>query len=166
MGDFAYLFDMGDDNDRERFTNQKKGQTEQAQFRVASMNVRRIEEICASKIDPRIKTKSDAYQDAVALWLEDFYNNHADGVTGRILSEWKMEQAELKNNERLRFLDRIDTSIETSLKMHDVEELNQILGYVKMEFNWSQKGAPPVYKRELIERINKLEELVKREYLQ
>jgi hypothetical protein len=147
---------------RERFTTAPRGQTEMFSCRLYANNLRMLDEIIHSGLDPRLKTKSDCVQDAVQLFIEDWVEKYADGLSGRTLRMFWLEQRRAQQENRDNFLTSFDSDLETAKKNRDKQGLQSLLALTKAEREES-KDSPPVYLEELDNRIRQLEELVRRE---
>lgn len=161
----SYEAEWGFDNpnSRERFTQAPRGQTEQFNFRAYSNNLRVLDEIIHSGIDPRLKTKSDCLQDALALWIQDWTQNYSDGLGGRTLQMLKLEYLRNIRESRDRFLERTDEEWEAASKAGDIDALTMIHSGVRQEREDSLGYAGQAYIKELDSRIRVMDETLRKE---
>jgi hypothetical protein len=157
------LWGFDNPQSRERFTTPPKGQTELTSVRLYSSNLRVLDEIIHSGIDPRLKTKSDCIQDAVALFIRDWVENYSDGLSGRTLQVLKMEAIRSVRESRDRFLQLTDEEIDLASRIKDRDALTTLLIGLKTELAESQVYAPKTYLDELQIRIDRLEEMLRRD---
>lgn len=158
--EYEHLWQIGNPDDRERFTQAPRGQTEQLNFRVFTSHSRVLDEIIHSGIDPRLKTKSDCLQDAVALFIEDWNEKYPDGLSGRTLRKLMLEKIRMERESREEFLSTIEAEIESAKKQKDREGFVKILSYLKVERDDYRQYAPPSYIDQLTLLIKDLEELL------
>jgi hypothetical protein len=125
-----------------------------------AQSFRVLDEILQSGIDPRLKTKSDCAQDAIALFIEDWVKNYADGLSGRTLRILHLEREQSAIDERERYLEHVDLQIENAKKYRDKEALNRNLQSLKQEYNDSEGFAPKSYLEELDKRIEDIRHLL------
>jgi hypothetical protein len=165
----AWGLDPNDNpNSRERHsaTNGKaKAATEVASFRCSLSHLRALDEIIQSGIDPRLKTKSDCLQDAVSLFLEDWTNHYADGVSGRTLRRLRLERVQAVLDSRQTFLDLLDKGIDTAREQKDLLELRNLLHDARAEATDSEGYAPQTYIDEVNRRVTRLSEMLEEEHV-
>lgn len=148
---------------RERFTTPPRGQTELFNVRLYVANLRVLDEIVHSGIDPRLKTKSDCVQDAVALFIRDWVENYSDGLSSRTLYMLRLEALRSVRESRENFLTRCDEEAESAAKAKDRDALTTILVGLRQELEDSQVYAPQSYLDDLTKRIGNLEEMLRRD---
>lgn len=166
MADYSdeWVFDNPDN--RERYHRQDKEPTENVGCRVPQRLVRIMDEIAHERLDPRLKTKSDIMVDGIAMVVEDYVKNYADGISGRLLREVRMEMKERQYQAQERYLEKVDTMTSSARNLQDGDELVALLDDLKGEFDDSRDFAPKKYVEELRGRITTLEETLRREYIQ
>ena len=149
---------------RERFTQAPRGQTENVGFRAFLGHLRIVDEAIQSRRDPRIKTRSDVLQDALMMWIEDWAKNYAEqGVHGTFLRELNLNKAKAKRERRKYMLDLIDADIEEAKQDKDVYGLQSTLRTVQEERDSLDEHCPQSYISQLDERIESLQEMLRRE---
>ena len=147
-------------NSRERLTSAPRGQSEPFTTRIYQSNLRILDEIIHSGIDPRLKTKSDCVQDAVALFIEDWVKNYSDGLSGRTLQMLKLERIRMQREAREEFIRRVDEEIESAKYSQDRESLGTILYSLSQERGDSEGWSPNTYIAQLDVRIEDLRHIL------
>lgn len=127
---------------------------------------RTLEEIAASGIDPRIKTITDCMRDGATLFIEDWVKNYADGISGRLVRNVRMEMKKRQYDAQTEFLEKVDEMIDHAKKLEDDTELESILTDLKEEYDQTSAYAPPVHIKEVRKRIAEVTELLKKPYIQ
>lgn len=142
---------LDDTGARQRYTKSevKRGETERIQCRADAFQIRRIDEIVASRIDPSFKTRSDVLQDAIAMWLEDWDLRYPDGVGGELSYQARLKTMERKRVYRQEFLTSAVEQID-SLKIDaDVEGLSSYLHIMLLAQGDFRSSAPESYLKQL-----------------
>lgn len=111
----------------------RKGMTgEVLASRVSADDVRQLQEIVASRVDPRLKTISDCVRDAIVDWLEKFYIE-ADMVEmelfntfqrTRIEEQFYIKTERIERNEQL--FHGFDTQLKQAKFNRDEERLTEL----------------------------------------
>jgi hypothetical protein len=101
----------------------KRDSTEHWQFRVDSKFADEINQILASQADPDLKTRSDVLHDAVALWLDEWADEHADTSLAR---HWRLERRLYARDYRDAYLDRTANALDRAVNEHDDELVKEI----------------------------------------
>ncbi len=157
METYEHYYQPENPDDRERFVSAPKGQTELASFRLYTSHMRVLDEIIQSGIDPRLKTKSDCYQDAVSLFIEDWLKNYADGLSGRTLRMLRVERRENEANRRLQFLELMQSSFDRCTDEGDRDGFVNLIVDIEEEIDQQRGYCPNSY----IEKLEKLLATVK-----
>jgi hypothetical protein len=144
---------------RERYSRPKVEPTEPLTFRATARNLRILDEIIQSGVDPRLKTKSDCMQDGLSLFIEDWMTNYQDGVSGRTLRMFQMERMAIQSRSRQDYLAEHDSS-ETRLRNDgDKTGLQTLFMNLQAERQEAVGFTPQSYIDELDKRIAKMEDL-------
>lgn len=151
-------------NSRERFTQAPKGQTESFTIRVYVSNLRVLDEIIHSGVDPRLKTKADCVQDAIAFWIKDWVENYADGISGATIEMLHMDWLKMARDARNNFITRSDEELEEAVREGDSHALRILLGGLEARKNDPMSvDAPQSYHKALENRIDRIKELLRKE---
>jgi hypothetical protein len=84
-----------------------RGESEFVGFRCAISRIRKMDEIVASRFYSEIKTRSDILQDAVVMWIDQYYE---DNPTAPGKGDWdltRMEIARAVRDSRLEQAERV-----------------------------------------------------------
>lgn len=150
------------DADRERFTAAPKGQTESITFRAYTHHLRVLDEIIQSGVDPRLKTKSDCLQDALALLIENWVDYFQDGLSGTTLRRQRMEITRRRRAAREQFLAEWDDELDVAKSKQDQKELENLLMDICYERGDREKDSPDSHVYELDRRISALKTMLGR----
>jgi hypothetical protein len=147
---------------RQRYTKTevKRGETERIQCRADAFNVRRIDEIVASRIEPTLKTRSDVLNDALSLWLDDWDSKYPDGVGGELAYQARLKTMERKRIYRNDFLEDAKAQIENLQSDGDLEGLTTYLHLMQLAQGDFQSSAPESYVRQLKSLIDQARRLI------
>lgn len=112
---------------RQRYTKTevKRGETERIQCRADSFHIRRIDEILAARIDPEFKTRSDVFQDAIAMWLEDWDRRYPDGAAGQLRYQSELANMERSRRHRTEFITNAEQELDGLREDADINGLRQ-----------------------------------------
>ena len=70
---------------KRRFTKATAGKDEDfvmTSLRIPSRHLRKLDEICALRVEEYLKTKADCINDAINTWLETFLDEHGEELRG------------------------------------------------------------------------------------
>jgi hypothetical protein len=139
---------------RQRYTKNevKRGETERIQCRADSFHIRRIDEILAARIDPEFKTRSDVFQDAIAMWLEDWDHRYPDGASGQLRYQSELANMERKRQHRQGFIEHAETQLTGLREDGDVLGLKSYISLMLRARGDFQDDAPDSF----MERMDKL----------
>jgi hypothetical protein len=127
----------------------KRGATDHVQFRADSFHIRRIDEILGQRLDSAFKTRSDVFQDAIVMWLEDWDLKHPDGAAGELHYKFAMEQQKRQRVSRREYLETVKEELDDLRKDADVEGLRALARNIISASEELKHTAPPKYIAEL-----------------
>lgn len=77
--DVVVPFDKPKNRYYTRASHQSK-ETDLISFRAGTTEVRKMDEIAASRVEPELKTRSDIINDAIHTWLNHFLEEHSEDL--------------------------------------------------------------------------------------
>lgn len=162
MSDFSPWMLDDSDQSRQRYTKSdvKRGQTEVIQCRADSFQVRRVDEIVASRIDPVLKTRSDVLQDALAMWLEDWDRRYPDGAGGELSYQARLEAQRRKRRYRTDFLATAEDELKGLREEGDITGLSGFLQTLLMAQGDFKDDAPASYLHKIDNMISEARRLL------
>lgn len=125
------------------------------------MYLRALDEIIQSGMDPRLKTKSDCLQDALALFVEDWNKNYQDGIQGRTLRMLELERMKRLRESRTSLIEQAQEELQQAVRNSDIETLHRIEGHITAEREDSLGVSPPTYIKELDELLGRLSDMLR-----
>lgn len=158
MDSYEHFYAPPEPELRERFTTPKRGQTESITFRADTFHLRMLDEIIQSGVDPRLKTKSDCLQDALAMFVEDWAKNYADGLTGRTLRMFNLQQMQRQHDSRLKFVTDVEERLDEASQTGDRVALMNLIEQIHEEIEEMAKYSPKSYIEDLNKIASKIQE--------
>lgn len=128
---------------------ERKGDSTPVACRCDSFIVRRMDEILATQ-DPDYKTRSDIVQDALALWLEKWDEDHPEMVTA-LSYQFKVEQMGRRRAARSAFLEVAKTELEGLREDGDVGGLHHFIQALDTALIDFREDAPASFLRKIDE---------------
>jgi hypothetical protein len=117
-----------------------------------------LDEIIQSGVDPRLKTKSDCLQDALAMFVEDWAKNYADGLTGRTLRMFNLQQMQRQHDSRLKFVTDVEERLDEASQTGDRVALMNLIEQIHEEIEEMAKYSPKSYIEDLNKIASKIQE--------
>lgn len=157
MADNLIPFDKPKSRRHTRAANQSK-ETDLISFRASTAEVRKMDEIAASRIDPALKTRSDIINDAIHQWLDKFFEENPDGLP-MIADRFRLEHLNFLAESRETDLHLIQESTDRALEESNQGMLQPILlnaMRLKNEIENDPYGSPK-QKKELVTVIQKIQ---------
>lgn len=128
---------------RRRYTSKdiKRGESETVSFRCDYRIIGRMQKIIEQRLDADLETRSDILNDAIHLWLTTWDEEHPDGNSGRMSSEFRMLEIQRNLEYQDRFLTNA-TELMDSLKEHrDVRMIREFLFHLaEMRYKFGNAG--------------------------
>lgn len=101
-------------------------ETDPITFRASSSEIRKIDEIVASRIEPELKTRSDVINDALHRWLENFFAEHSDDMPG-LADRFRLEHIKHLYDSRQQDIDLLKETLDQAVRENNQGVLQPIL---------------------------------------
>jgi hypothetical protein len=99
---------------KRRYTKATAGANEEfvmTSLRLPSRHLRKLDEICAMRVETDLKTKSDCINDALNTWIEMFLQEHGDELSG-MKNLFQLEDVGRIRESRQKDLELIESNLE------------------------------------------------------
>lgn len=149
------------DSKRERWVrkNVERGKSEHFNIRISSFHIHRLSTIVEKNLDPQLETKADIFEDAIALWLEVWDEDHPDGAEGTLSNQSQLQRLSNALAIRESFMETAEQLLD---KLKSVGATESIKSYIPVMCNqreqWRNDGTPD----SILESLDKIIEKARR----